>query len=321
MTDGYSSPDASATGTDDIEIRSGTATTGAVDIAYEDMGDIDAPPVLLVMGLGCQLITWSIPFCRRLIDAGYRVIRFDNRDIGLSGKLNGARVSKNVPLRLLRHELGLPSDVPYTIVDMADDTVALLDHLGIERVHIVGASMGGMITQVVAGSHPERIRSVSIFFSSTNEKLLPPPDVRALAPLFKPPPKNATREQIIEAQASTFATIGSKTYVTTREERIADATAAYDRGYYPAGIRRQFAAITGTGSLLRWTRKITAPTVVIHGTADPLVRPAGGKAIARAVPGAELVLIDGMAHDIPNAVLDDVMGSVLDNIARGGRVG
>ncbi|MGB7363031.1 MAG: alpha/beta hydrolase [Rhodococcus sp. (in: high G+C Gram-positive bacteria)] len=318
MTDGSASTGSAARGpgTDGVQVRSGVASVGTVDIAYEDMGDIDGPPILLVMGLGCQLITWSMPFCRKLIDAGYRVIRFDNRDIGLSGKLDGDRVSGNVLLRLVRHELGKPSSVPYTIVDMADDAIGLLDHLGIESTHIVGASMGGMITQVVAGSHPERIRSVSILFSSTNEPLLPPPDVRALGPLLKPPPKNATREQTIEHQAKVFATIGGKNFPTTHEERIADATASYDRGYYPAGFVRQFAAITGTGSLKKYAKRITAPTVVIHGTSDPLVRPSGGKAIAKAVPGAELVLVDGMAHDIPNALVDRVVDTILATAAK-----
>ncbi|MFC7959371.1 alpha/beta fold hydrolase [Rhodococcoides kroppenstedtii] len=301
----------------DLEIRRGTAPVGrGVELAYEDMGDLDAPPVLLVMGLGCQLLTWSMPFCRRLLDAGHRVIRFDNRDIGLSTKMTGERVTSNVLLRLVRHELGQPSSVPYTIVDMADDTIGLMDHLGLERAHIVGASMGGMITQVAAGSHPERFDSVTIIFSSTNQPFLRPPDLRALAPLLKPPPKNATREQIIEHQATTFQTIGGKQYATTWEERIADATAAYDRSYHPAGIVRQFAAITGTGSLLKYTRRITAPTAVIHGTADPLVPPMCGKAVAKAIPGARLTLLDGMGHDIPNELLDEVVGAITDVIAR-----
>nr|WP_082042974.1 alpha/beta hydrolase [Rhodococcus sp. MEB064] len=317
MTEGrHARPFSRAAEPADVDVRVGTAQVGDIEIAYEDMGDVNDPPVLLVMGLGCQLLTWSMPFCRKLIDAGYRVIRFDNRDIGLSSKIEGARVTGNPLLRLIRHELGRPSTVPYTVVDMAGDAVGLLDHLGIDKAHIVGASMGGMITQVVAGQHPDRILSVSILFSSTNEPFLPPPDIRALAPLLKPPPKNATRQQIIEHQATTFQTIGSKQFPTTREERVADATEAYDRGYYPAGIVRQLAAITGTGSLAKYAKRITAPTVVIHGTADPLVRPAGGKAIAKAVKGSTLVLVDGMAHDIPNALVDRVIGAILENTAK-----
>lgn len=303
-----------------IDIRTGTARVGDLDIAYEDMGDIENPPILLVMGLGCQLIHWTMPFCRTLIDAGYRVIRFDNRDIGLSSKCEGQRVTGNFLLRLGRYELGQPSDVPYTLVDMARDAVGVLDHLGIERAHIVGASMGGMITQVVAGKFPDRILSVCIIFSSTNQPLLPPPDVRALAPLLKPPPKNATRQQMIEQAATTFATIGGKRYAVPREERIATATAAYERSHYPAGLVRQLAAITGTGSLLKYTKAITAPTVVIHGTADPLMRPAGGKAIAKAVRGSTLELIDGMGHDIPNSLVDQVTTVILENVAKGSAV-
>ncbi|MGU3437783.1 alpha/beta fold hydrolase [Actinomycetes bacterium M1A6_2h] len=297
----------------------GTADANGLTIAYEDMGEKSDPPVLLIMGLGCQLITWSLEFCERLVDAGYRVIRFDNRDIGLSSKIDGARVSGNPLLRLVRHELGMSSSVPYTIEDMAMDTVGLIDHLGIDKVHVVGASMGGMITQVFAGAYPKRVLSVSILFSSTNEKFLPPPDVKALLPLFRPAPKNASREQIIERSAATFATIGGKKYASPQAERIASATEAYERNYNPAGFVRQFAAITGTGSLARWTRRITAPTVIVHGTSDPLVRPAGGKAIHRAVPGSELILIDGMGHDLPNALLDRITDAFVKNFAKGAR--
>ena len=301
-----------------MHITPGIAPANGIDIAYETMGDESDPPVLLIMGLGCQLITWTDEFCSRIVDAGYRVIRFDNRDIGLSSKIEGARVTGNIALRLARHELGMSSSVPYTIEDMAADTLGLIDHLGIDKVHVVGASMGGMITQVFAGANPDRVLSVSILFSSTNQKFLPPPNFGALLPLFKPAAKNATREQIIERSATTFATIGGKQYASPRAERLASAAAAYDRNYYPAGLIRQLAAITGTGSLLRWTRRITAPTVVVHGTADPLVRPSGGKAIHRAVAGSELVLIDGMGHDLPNALLDRITGAFVENFAKAG---
>ncbi|CCQ15218.1 Alpha/beta hydrolase fold protein [Rhodococcus sp. AW25M09] len=299
-----------------MRIEQGVAPTNSVEIAYEDMGSVDDPAVLLIMGLSAQLTLWPMDFCTRLVDAGYRVIRIDNRDIGLSTKMTGQKVRGSQILRLIRHEFGMSSDVPYTITDMAADAVGVLDHLDIDSVHVVGASMGGMITQVFAGRYPERTKSVGILFSSTNEPFLPPPDPRALLPLIGGVGKDATKDEIIAHSAKTLAAIGSPGYRTPPEEQLEIAQVMYERNYNPSGVVRQMAAITGTGSLRPYARKITAPTTVIHGTADKLVRPSGGKAIARAVPDAELTLIDGMAHDLPAALLDRISGIILANFAR-----
>jgi pimeloyl-ACP methyl ester carboxylesterase len=298
-----------------MRIEQGIAPSNSIDIAYEDMGSVDDPAVLLIMGLSAQLTLWPMDFCTRLVDAGYRVIRIDNRDIGLSTKMTGRKVH-GWQIRLLRHELGMSSDVPYTIVDMAADAVGVLDHLDIDSAHVVGASMGGMITQVFAGSYPQRTKSVSILFSSTNEAFLPPPDPRALLPLIGGVGKDATKDEIIAHSAKTLSTIGSPGFRTPLEEQLEIAQVMYERNYNPSGVIRQMAAITGTGSLKPYAQKIDAPTTVIHGTADRLVRPACGKAIARAVPGAELTLIEGMAHDLPAALLDRISGLVLANFAR-----
>lgn len=299
-----------------MRIEQGIAPSNSIDIAYEDMGSATDPAVLLIMGLSAQLTLWPMDFCTRLVDAGYRVVRIDNRDIGLSTKMQGQKVRGWQVLRLLRHELGMSSEVPYTITDMADDAIGVLDHLGIDAAHVVGASMGGMITQVLAGSYPERTLSVSILFSSTNEPFLPPPDPRALLPLLGGVGKDATEDEIIAHSAKTLATIGSPGYRTPFEEQLEIAQVMHQRNYNPSGVVRQMAAITGTGSLRPYAKKIDAPTAVIHGTADKLVRPACGKAIARAVPGAELHLIDGMAHDLPAALLDRISGIILANFAR-----
>jgi pimeloyl-ACP methyl ester carboxylesterase len=283
--------------TDDVTTR--FAEVNGLRLAYEEIGEPTAPPVVLIMGFGAQLTLWPDEFCRLLVAAGYRVIRFDNRDVGLSDKLDGARVGGATAVRMVRHWFGLASRVPYTLVDMAADVAGLLDHLGLTSAHIVGASMGGMIAQVFAGRYPERVRSVGIIFSSTNQRFLPPPRPAALLSLLASPGPNPTREHIVDLVVKSARIIGSPAYPEPEDVIRARAAADYDRCYYPAGVVRQFAAVTGTGDLVRYSRRITAPTVVIHGTADPLIRPACGRAVARAIPGATLHLIAGMGHDLP----------------------
>lgn len=173
----------------EIENRVGTVQVGDITIAYEDTGDPNDPAVLLIMGLSAQLTFWETAFCESIADKGYRVIRFDNRDIGLSTHLDGVRVGGSMLTRMARHQLGLPSDIPYTLVDMAQDAVGLLDTLEIEKAHVVGGSMGGMIARVLAGRHPGRVLSLAILFSSTNQAFLPPPDPRKLWALCPGPAK------------------------------------------------------------------------------------------------------------------------------------
>jgi pimeloyl-ACP methyl ester carboxylesterase len=293
-------------------VRTGTATHGDIEIAYEDFGNPDDPAVLLIMGLGAQLLLWRKGFCEKLVDQGLRVIRFDNRDIGLSSKLPGARSGAPLPTRMARSFLGLKSPAGYTLEDMADDAGALLDHLGIDRAHVVGASMGGMIAQVFAARHTHRTRSLAIIFSSNNQALLPPPGPKQLLALLTKP-KDSSRDGIIDNSVRLLSIIGSPGYPTPEAQSRADAAEGYDRSYYPAGVGRQFAAIMGSGSLRHYDRQITVPTVVIHGKADKLMRPSGGRAIARAIPGARLVLFDGMAHDLPEALWDDIVGELKSN--------
>lgn len=299
-----------------MQSRTGFAPSNDIELAYEDMGNPEDPVVLMIMGLSAQMTLWPRDFCRRIVEQGFRVIRFDNRDIGLSTKMDGQRIEGSSLLRLLRTGLGASSKVPYTLRDMALDTKGLLDYLEITKVHVVGASMGGMIAQLFSGLYPERVLSTSIIFSSTNEAFLPPPDPRALLPLMKGPGPYATREQIVAHSANTRRIIGSPAYPTPMEELLVTAGEMYDRNYNPAGSLRQMAAVTGTGSLRRIAAQITAPTVVIHGRADRLMRPSGGKAIARAVKGSKLHLIGGMGHDLPQPLWEEILGALGSNFGR-----
>lgn len=299
-----------------MNIRRGVAEANGLELAYEDMGDVLHPTVLLIMGLSAQLTMWPLGLCEKLVAQGYRVIRFDNRDIGLSTKLSHLKVQGPVWKRFLRAQFGLPSPVPYTLHDMAEDVRGLLDFLQITSAHIVGASMGGMITQVFAARYPDRVRSVGIIFSSTNQALLPPPKPAALKPLMSGPGKGATREQIIAHSAKFMRIIGSPKYPFSEAELLAMAGEMNARSYHPAGVVRQFNAVVGTGSLRHFTRRIEKPAVIIHGTADPLVRPACGKAVARAIAGSRLVMIPGMGHDLPPGVWDPIVHALVVNAKR-----
>lgn len=297
-----------------MEIRTGYAQTKwdgtEIEIHYEDLGNVDDPPVLLIMGLGAQLVLWHEEFCQKLVDLGYRVIRFDNRDVGLSTKLHGRRAGGKLIPNLLRSFAGVPSPCVYRLEDMAGDAVAVLDHLGIERAHIVGASMGGMIAQIFAAEHPERTAGLGIIFSSNNSPLLPPPAPDALMALIKGPHPSSPREVIVENSVRVSKIIGSPAYRKSDEQMRADAIENYERSFYPQGIGRHFSAILGSGSLKRYDARITAPTVVIHGRADKLMRPSGGRAIAGAIPSARLVLFDGMGHDLPEPLWDDIISEL-----------
>lgn len=310
-----------------MEIRTGFALSGAssaatardpegdLKIYYEDMGDIDNPPVLLIMGLGAQLLLWRTEFCERLVGLGLRVIRYDNRDVGLSSKTERRSVGQPLVARLVRSWVGLRSEAAYTLEDMADDGAAVLDHLGIGQAHIVGASMGGMIAQVFAGQFAQRTRTLGIIFSSNNSAFLPPPAPRALLALLKGPPLDSPREVILDNAVRVSRIIGSPRYRIPDEQVRAEAAEGYDRNYFPQGIARQFSAILGSGSLVRYNRRVVAPTVVIHGRADKLMRPLGGRAVAREINGARLVLFDGMGHDLPQQLWDRVIGVLTGNFA------
>ena len=298
-----------------MEIRSGTARSGDLDIYYEDMGDPNDPAVLLIMGLGSQLLLWRDGFCEKLVAEGLRVIRYDNRDVGLSSKTERRHTGGSLIPTMLKFWVGQPGKADYTLEDMADDAAAVLDHLGIDRAHIVGASMGGMIAQIFAARFRARTRALGVIFSSNNQPFLPPPDPRALFAVLRGPAPNSPLDVIADYSVKVWRIIGSPRYPASEQRLRNDAIEAYERCYYPWGISRHFSAIIASGSLLRYDRQITVPTVVLHGRADKLQRPFGGRVVARAIRGARLVLIDGMGHDMPEQLWDRIIGALTTTFA------
>jgi len=267
--------------------------------------------------VGAQLPMWPDGFCAQLVKHGYRVIRFDHRDTGLSTKMRGMRAKGSVYRRVARYVSGRSSPVPYTLVDLADDVAKLLDHLDIDKTHVVGASMGGMIAQVLAGSRPERVKSLGVIMSSTGKPLSSLPRWRVLRLPFQAPGKNASWEDRLEYEVRNISLFNGPNFLPPVDELRRRVTELTQRSHYPQGLLRQFDAILGTGSLLRYTRHITAPTVVIHGTDDPLVRPRNGRGVARAIPDARFLVVDGMGHDLPEPVWEPIVDALVENFTNG----
>lgn len=285
-----------------------------IRIEYEEFGSRQSPAMLLIMGLGAQMILWRDDFCHMLVDRGFRVIRFDNRDVGRSSWLDQLGVP-NVMAAMTAAATGQPFPAPYLLRDMAADAAGLLRALGIERAHIVGASMGGMIAQTLAIEYPEKVASLTSIMSTTGEPGLPPPQPQAMSVLLAPQPNN--REEAIERGVHVFRTIGSPKYFDEREVRDL-AGKAYDRGFNPAGVMRQLVAILASGSRKEALSQVRVPTLVIHGRIDPLVPFAGGEATARAVPGAELLAFEDMAHDMPRPLWPAMVDAIARTAERGG---
>jgi len=287
------------------------APANGIELAYQEMGDPSGEQLLLVMGLATQMIAWDEAFCLLLADRGFRVVRFDNRDIGRSTKIESAGMPSRVDMMS-----GRRASAPYLLRDMARDTIGLMDHLGIDSAHLVGASMGGMIAQTTSIEHPERVRSMVSIMSTTGSRWTGMPSFKAFGVLLGKPPHG--REAAIERAVKTFKVIGSPGY-PFEEDRIREiAGRSYDRGHGTAGIFRQLHAITASGDRTRALRGVRVPTAVIHGKEDPLVRPAAGRATARAVPGARLKMIDGMGHDLPPALWPTFVEAITANATRAG---
>ena len=279
-----------------------------IELHVEMGGNPEHPTILLIMGLGAQMLFWPDFFCKSLIDQGFRVIRFDNRDIGLSSKVrNKERQRLNTMKLMSRFMVGLGNEgAPYTLYDMADDVAMLIDQLGIEKTYILGASMGGMISQIVAAKYPEKVEKVGLLFTSNNQPFLPPPYPKQILSLLGKPATH-DEETIVNHSLKVFHIIGSPGYVN-QVEAIQTIRKLYRRSFYPAGVLQQFLAILCTGSLLQLDKQIQQPTLVVHGSQDRLLPPGHGKAVAKAIPSAKFELIKGMGHDIPAHFIPQLSG-------------
>ena len=283
------------------------ARANGIELCYEIFGDAAAEPMLLIMGLGAQMIHWDDDFCRQLAARGFRVIRFDNRDIGKSSKMTGGKRLGALEMLKLRF-LNIPVAGPYKLLDMAKDVVGLMDTLGIKSAHLVGASMGGMIAQEVAISFPQRVRSLTSIMSTTGNPKLPPATREAMAVLMAPPP--LTKEEYFTRFSQTWKVLRVGSFPEVEELDRSRAERTYARGLNPAGVGRQLRAILGSGSRKERLASVTAPTLVIHGTVDPLVRPEGGKDTAASIPGAKLLMIEGMGHALPIPMWPEIIGAI-----------
>ena len=271
-----------------------------MQIAYEEFGDKHHPAILLVMGLGTQMIAWPLAFCNMLVAQGFRVIRFDNRDVGLSEKVEAD--TPNFLKLIIFDKLNLRLKVPYTLYDMAQDTVGLLDALEIKTAHIVGVSMGGMIGQIVAAKHPDRIKSLSSIMSTSGARSLPSAGLKVTRHMISKP-AGEDELSILDHGLRTWALIGSPDYRPDKQALSDKIISAYRRSYYPSGYARQAAAILASGDRVDLLKSLDLPTLVIHGSADVLVPVACGVDTARHIKDAKLKLFDGMGHDLPEALL------------------
>ncbi|OWU85270.1 alpha/beta hydrolase [Oceanicola sp. 22II-s10i] len=286
------------------------AKVNGITIYYEDHGPQDGKPIVLISGVGTQMTRYPAPFVEKLQARGYRVIRLDNRDIGLSQKFTEAGIP-DFKAATAAKKAGTKADLPYQLSDMAGDVAGLLDHLGIPAAHIVGSSMGGMIAQLVAIEHPEKTLSLTSIMSNTGNPDLPGGTPEAMAALTTPKPDPAKDfDGFVAASMNTARVIGSPSWPLPDDVIRANIVSDYERSFHPTGFSRQYGAILGTYDRRPHLQKLDVPTVVIHGVQDPLVPVAGGRDTAENTPGAELVEIDGMGHNIPPQIFDRVIDAI-----------
>ena len=290
-----------------------TARANGIEVVYEELGDPDDPTMLLVMGLGVQMLGWDERFCRMLAERGFRVVRFDNRDVGRSTKIEGGPRAN-----VLAAAAGDFSSASYTLDAMADDCAGLLDYLGAASAHAVGASQGGMIAQALAIRHPERVLSLASIMSNTGARWSGQPSLRLYGSLLRRTPRN--RGAFIDYIVRMYRAIGSPGFERDEEDLRRMAGLSFDRGHDPAGAARQLMAVIAATDRRRELGRVRVPTVVIHGTRDKLVAPSGGRATARAIPGARLVRIKGQGHDLPRGAWPQIIDAIVENAARAGEV-
>ena len=283
------------------------AHANGIDICYEIFGEAGAEPLVLIMGLAGQMVLWDDAFCEQIAARGFRVIRFDNRDVGQSSRLTGG---KRLTLweMLKARFLNIPPAAPYTLRDMAEDTIALMDVLGIRSAHLVGASMGGMIAQEIAITFPERVRSLTSIMSTTGNPDLPQPSNEAVALLTEPQPKG--RDEYIARFERNAKVLRAGRFPEDEALDRSRAERVFDRGLNPAGVGRQIRAVLASGSRKERLSKVRAPTLVIHGTADPLVDPKAGQDTAVSIPGAKLMIVQGMGHALPMPIWPEIIDAI-----------
>jgi len=290
----------------DISVSGELFAPGApgVELCYQTYGDPDGDPLLLVMGLGGPMTWWDPAFCKTLADRGFFVVRYDNRDTGRSTKVGG-RVTRSM---LVRAFTGRRVRPPYGLADMAEDAVALLDHLGLESAHVAGVSMGGMIAQTMAVRLPRRVRSLTSIMSTTGKRSVGWQHPRLLPVLMAR--RGRGRTAYAKGSAAIWTLIGSPLYPNDPAEVLAKAEATFDRGWSNSGVLRQMLAVTTQDNRTQQLHALRVPALVIHGTADKMVHPSGGRATAAAIPGAELLLVEGMGHDLPPALFDTFVDAI-----------
>ena len=294
-----------------IKASMGKVTANGIEIAYEEFGSPRDPAIVMIMGLGTQLIGWPDSLCYALANAGFRVIRFDNRDVGLSTKFDGLSGQHEMNLALAHSILGMPIYAPYTLRDMAADTVGLLDALGIETAHFVGSSMGGMIAQLIASNHAQRARSLVSIMSTSGYKGLPPANSAALHAIVAPRPGIQHRDRAIRHAMEIHRTIGSSRFPISDNDLRERASRYFDRCYYPEGVARHVLAILASGDRVEALKRIKAPTLVIHGSEDPLVPVEAGKHTASLVRDAKIMIIEGMGHDYPAELVPAISEKII----------
>jgi pimeloyl-ACP methyl ester carboxylesterase len=282
-------------------------TANGIQIEYDTFGNSSFPALLLVAGNGAQMIFWEVEFCELLVKKGYFVIRFDNRDTGLSTKFEEAGIPDFLAAIKAAME-GKPLESAYSLDDMADDAVGLLNALGIEKAHICGASMGGMIAQVIAYRHPKRVLSLTSIMSTTGNPDLPQGKPDALAAVLAPAPEE--RGAYVEHNMNIWRTIWSPGFPFEEKRARTFIEKSYDRSYYPQGMTRQNIALIANGDRRPSLSSIKVPTLVIHGADDPLIPVEGGKDTARVIPGASLLIINGMGHDMPKGVWAEIVDAI-----------
>lgn len=286
-----------------MQTSESTVRANGIDIAFDTFGDKSLPPVILIMGLSSQMIIWEDDFCSRLAARGYWVIRFDNRDVGKSTRLDKMGMPRFKDILK-----GMRTGMQYTLNDMSDDTLGLIEALGIPSAHIVGASMGGMIAQILAMEHPERVRTLTIIMSSTGNPLLPPPTPEAIQYLFLPFPTQ--RADYIEHFIQMWRILNGGELPIEEERLLELAERTFERGVSPIASARQLAAIYASGSRKDMLASLSIPTLVIHGENDPLLPLECGRDVAKSIPGSKLKIIPGMGHALPPAVWDEVIDAI-----------